>query len=222
MARTDTLPHFLTDVADAIRTKAGTSETIQASAFDTAIANIPSGGGDYNVAVDTSKTYTTGTSGGIRSLITKVGNIDTSNMTSLNALFAQCYNLTTVSQLNTSSATAFNSMFVNCQQLTTVPLFDTSQGTTFNQMFQQCTNLTTVPQFATDVVRTMSNMFSYCPNLSDASLNNILAMCINTTNKYTGTKNLSYLGINTTDYPASRIQALSNYQAFINAGWTIS
>jgi len=45
MARTDNLNHFLTDVADAIRTKAGTSGTIQASAFDTAIANIPSGGG---------------------------------------------------------------------------------------------------------------------------------------------------------------------------------
>lgn len=41
--RTDTLPHFLTDVADAIRAKAGTSGTIQASTFDTAIANIPSG-----------------------------------------------------------------------------------------------------------------------------------------------------------------------------------
>ena len=45
MARTDTLPHFLTDVADAIRTKGGTSEQIQASSFDTAIANLPSGGG---------------------------------------------------------------------------------------------------------------------------------------------------------------------------------
>ena len=45
MARTDTLPHFLTDVADAIRTKGGTSGTIQASSFDTAIANLPSGGG---------------------------------------------------------------------------------------------------------------------------------------------------------------------------------
>ena len=32
-------------MADAIRTKAGTSGTIQASAFDTAISNIPSGGG---------------------------------------------------------------------------------------------------------------------------------------------------------------------------------
>jgi len=45
MARIDTLGNFLTDVADAIRTKAGTSEPIQASSFDTAIANIPSGGG---------------------------------------------------------------------------------------------------------------------------------------------------------------------------------
>ena len=49
MARTDTLGHFLTDVADAIRTKGGTSATIQASNFDTAIANLPSGGGTTEV-----------------------------------------------------------------------------------------------------------------------------------------------------------------------------
>lgn len=45
MARTDTLGHFLTDVADAIRTKTRSSETITASDFDTEIENIPSGGG---------------------------------------------------------------------------------------------------------------------------------------------------------------------------------
>lgn len=44
MTRTDTLGHFLTDVADAIRTKGGTSADIQASSFDTAIANLPGGG----------------------------------------------------------------------------------------------------------------------------------------------------------------------------------
>jgi len=49
MARTDSLGHFLTDVADAIRTKGGTSATIQASNFDTAIANLPSGGGTTEV-----------------------------------------------------------------------------------------------------------------------------------------------------------------------------
>lgn len=45
MARIDTLNNFLTDVATAIRTKGGTSEQIQASDFDTAITNLPSGGG---------------------------------------------------------------------------------------------------------------------------------------------------------------------------------
>lgn len=45
MARVDTLGHFLTDVADAIRAKKGSSDTIQASDFDTEIENLPSGGG---------------------------------------------------------------------------------------------------------------------------------------------------------------------------------
>lgn len=44
MARTDTLGNFLTDVADAIRTKKGTTDTIKASNFDTEIVNLPSGG----------------------------------------------------------------------------------------------------------------------------------------------------------------------------------
>lgn len=45
MARTDTLNNFLTDVAEAIREKKGTTGTIPASSFDTEIASIESGGG---------------------------------------------------------------------------------------------------------------------------------------------------------------------------------
>lgn len=45
MARIDTLGHFLTDVADAIREKTGSSDAIAAEDFDTEIENIPSGGG---------------------------------------------------------------------------------------------------------------------------------------------------------------------------------
>lgn len=43
MARVDNLINFLTDVADAIREKKGTSEIIKASNFDTEIANIQNG-----------------------------------------------------------------------------------------------------------------------------------------------------------------------------------
>lgn len=49
MARTDTLPHFLTDVADAIREKTGSQETIQASDFDVEITNLPSGPEDIKM-----------------------------------------------------------------------------------------------------------------------------------------------------------------------------
>ena len=45
MARTDTLGNFLTDVADAIREKKGTTDTILASNFDTEIESIETGGG---------------------------------------------------------------------------------------------------------------------------------------------------------------------------------
>lgn len=44
MARIDTLSNFLTDVAEAIRAKKGTTETIAASDFDTEIESIESGG----------------------------------------------------------------------------------------------------------------------------------------------------------------------------------
>ena len=50
MARTDTLPHFLTDVADAIREKTGESGTIQASTFDTAISNISGSASPTNLS----------------------------------------------------------------------------------------------------------------------------------------------------------------------------
>ena len=54
MARTDTLGNFLTDVADAIREKKGTSDAIQASDFDTEIANLPSGGANETAKIDSS------------------------------------------------------------------------------------------------------------------------------------------------------------------------
>lgn len=44
MARTNNLSNFLTDVADAIRTKKGSEEPIAAADFDTEIENLPSGG----------------------------------------------------------------------------------------------------------------------------------------------------------------------------------
>lgn len=79
MARTDTLEHFLTDVADAIRSKGGTQATIDADNFDTAIGALPSGGvapnyvSFYNAPAGTDISWLT----------------DTSNLTSCNGMFMQ-------------------------------------------------------------------------------------------------------------------------------------
>lgn len=45
MARTDTLGHFLTDMADAMRAATGSSESISPEDYDTEIAGIAAGGG---------------------------------------------------------------------------------------------------------------------------------------------------------------------------------
>ena len=45
MARIDTLGNFLTDVANSIRNKKGSTDSIPASDFDTEIESIKTGGG---------------------------------------------------------------------------------------------------------------------------------------------------------------------------------
>jgi len=60
-------------------------------------------------------------------------------------------------------------------------------------------------------------MFIHCENLSNESLNNVLQMCINATS-YAGTKTLKYIGL--TIAQANICQSLSNWQEFLDAGWT--
>lgn len=196
MARVDSLGHFLTDVADAIREKGGTSEPIQASDFDTAIENLPSGGNDNNVFVNTLLASTYSYTVGITSLISSIDLIDTNQIVNMRN-------------------------FLGTSKITTLPLLNTSNVTTMREMLHDCSLLENVPILNTSNVTTMQNMFSSCPNLSDTSLDNILQMCINTTSKYTRTKTLREIGIFSTNYPASRIEALPHYQDFIDAGWTI-
>lgn len=146
---------------------------------------------------------------------------DTSGVTSMNLMFNDCRDLETIPLFNTSSATNMQSMFSGCHKIEEIPTFNTSNVTSMSSTFQNCENLRTVPLLNTSKVTNFSYMFFNDFNLTDASLDNILQMCINAT-AYTGTKTLDTLRINnTTYYPASRIQALPHYQDFIDAGWTL-
>ena len=134
MARTDTLPNFLTDVADAIREKKGTEELIQASEFDTEIANIPTGSSEKLQPTLLTFANYQGTS-------IDVSNIDVSRMTTIGNMFAGCYNLEELdlSGFYTSNITAMNNTFQNCRSLQKLDIrnFDFTNVTNSNNMFSQ-------------------------------------------------------------------------------------
>jgi hypothetical protein len=149
--------------------------------------------------------------------------VDTSNATSIYQTFYNCPNLTDIALLDFSSVTSFASAFEGCQNLKTIPQFNTSSANTMKAMFYNCTRLENIPILDTSSLsgsQGLQNIVSSCPSLTDTSIDNILQMCINATG-YSGTKTLARLGFTSANYPATRIQALPHYQAFLNAGWTI-
>lgn len=141
-------------------------------------------------------------------------------------MFSQCRKLESIKFTNLDSSdnvTDMDFMFFECQRLTEIPNFNTSKVTNMIYMFSGCTSLVTVPILDTSKVTYFQAMFSNgaTQNLSNESLNNILIMCINAT-LFTGTKTLyDSLGFGSNWTPASKIQALPNYQDFLDAGWAI-
>lgn len=162
---------------------------------------------------------------------------DTSSVTSMMHMFNSSYNLKTLPVLNTSNVTSLYAAF-KASGIEYLPVWDTSKVTNMEQCFDGCANLKRLPNWNTSKVTNMSWMCSYCGKLvdvpiwdlssatniykmfaedgalSDESLNNILYMLAHAKTKST----LKNVGINSSQ--AARCQTLSNYQAFLDAGWT--
>lgn len=135
---TQTLTGIFGDIADEIRAKDGSSATITPANMATAIANIPSGGGGFDV---------TGLSG-----VKFYYNTDTS---------------IDLSTLDTSGFTDMRAMFSNCSNLTSIDIsgFDVSNVTNMYSFFSGCSNLSsiTVGQFNTSHVSDLGFFLSSCP-----------------------------------------------------------
>ena len=121
--------------------------------------------------------------------------------------------------VNTSAGTVFRQMFYNCPNLEEVASINTSNGEYFQNMFYGCRSLKYVPVMNLGKALNLNSMFYQCEQLTDESLNNILESCTTVTETYTRTKTLSELGLNSSVY-STRITNLSNYQDFLDAGWT--
>ena len=72
--------------------------------------------------------------------------LDTSQVTTMQAMFSGCSSLVEVPQMDTSQVTTMRSMFYGCSSLVEVPQMDTSQVTTMQAMFSGCSSLVEVPQ----------------------------------------------------------------------------
>lgn len=151
------------------------------------------------------------------SKLLEVALLDTSKVTRMQSMFAYCSLLTTIPQINTSKVTTMFSMFESCNKLKSIPQINTQNVDSMFVMFRDCSNLEDVPVLDTAKVTTILNMFTGCSSLSNDSLNNIMQMCINAVS-YTDVKTLKIIGLSSAQ--ATTCQSLSNYQAFLDAGWT--
>lgn len=174
MARTNNLTNFLTDVADAIREKKGTEETIQASDFDTEIANLPSGADISEYFNTTINSYAnTGAIGGaFYDIIQKkipaitVGN----NITSLNAAFYNCSVEAIENITFNNNVTDLSAMFKENYNLITIGLndADTSNVTSMYEMFSRCRALISLDlsNWETPNLTDTTRMFANCVSLT--------------------------------------------------------
>jgi surface protein len=128
-------------------------------------------------------------------LVADVSHLDTSNFTSMDSMFRNCYLLTEldVSHFDTSKVTSMSDMFKGCSSLTSLNVsgFDTSKVTNMSTMFKECSvkdidlrawnveNVTIMNNMfesaTTEVINltdwnavkctNMSNMFAYCTHI---------------------------------------------------------
>lgn len=154
-------------------------------------------------------------------------NFKTSNFTAVavQEMFGGCTSLENInfgSNFKMENVTSPYRMFYNCKSLTSLDLsnFDFSP-TNMNEMFYGCQKLTTInfgSNFDMSQLSNSNNTFYDCRVLDDNTLNKILELYINATN--ISTKTLRHIGFTSNYYPLSRWETLSNWQDFLDAGWT--
>lgn len=140
------------------------------------------------------------------------------NATTVRTMFSGCSKIKEVIMTITDKCTITQDLFSNCTALTKAPSLNTGNVTNMMEMFENCTSLVNLPLYNTSSVVYIYNAFKGCTALSEDSLNNILAMCVSATNVSASNKTLKHTGL--TQEQATTCTTLSNYQAFLDAGWT--
>ena len=190
MAKNDNLTDFLTDVADAIRAKKGTTDKINPQDFADEIASIRSEEPTATVRPD----------------IEWTGHVDVEGLKAIgwdddDIAYLQKYvnwneedddkhkvsdankalygiltekNITTykydiiyLPKIDTSTRTNFSNFFYNWYWLEGIPFIDTSNATNVSGMFRACCSLLAVPPINTSKATNVSRLFNDCRQLTE-------------------------------------------------------
>ena len=95
---------------------------------------------------------------------------DTSNVTTMQAMFMGCRNLKTIPALDTSKVTTMNEMFNGCENLTSIPELNTSKVNMMYRMFNECSKLTTIPRLDASSVSNTGDIFRLCTSLASIGM----------------------------------------------------
>lgn len=170
MARIDNLTNFLTDVAESIRTKKGTTDKISPSNFDTEIESIETGASfEMN---DTSYLFYN------NARVKEFNNLEPlwNNISHLYYMFYGASNLDKAIDLsnkisdNLTNTNEFESLFSKCSKIPSIKISNNNtKQTTLSSMFSECSMLKSIDltNFNTDNVTNISYMFSGCKLLEN-------------------------------------------------------
>lgn len=218
MARIDTLGHFLTDVADAIREKKGTSDTIQASDFDTEIENIQSG-------ADLSEYFNTEITANNSTIILKKLPSEITvndNVTSLSNVSLDISAAHPIKIKFNNNITSTRNLFYNNKSFTSIDCseMDMSNVTDAYGMFQQSRSITTLDLSNWDVrkLQNAAYMFSECTGLTSLNINNWQTSSLTNMNSMFKQLRLPIYNVNHLDVTNVTNMNSIFYGAFYNTG----
>lgn len=168
----------LTTLANAIRTKGGTSAQLTLDGMAQAVADIPTGGGGFDFSqVKGKRYYGSLMFENLDATSLDLSGLDTSTFETLSYMFENCMAITSldISSFDVSAAEAMQRMFGNCSALRTITLPTASNITALydiSHMFNNCSALQSIDMstMATSGITTMSYMFSGCSSLQYANL----------------------------------------------------
>lgn len=171
MAKNDNLQDFLTDIANSIRTKTGTTELINAQDFSDKILNISSGENTLKKLLDATKTtkylFSSYEGNDIPNLIQYN---DTSEVTNMSYMYQWC-KATNFPQLNVSKVTNASYMFYHCTNIVTAPILNLSNVQNCESVFRDCANLTTCEISDFSNATNINGLFAGCRKLKNVASN---------------------------------------------------